>query len=529
MQVEQAGAANCPVDVPQRNLAEMPAWFHYGFLLLIAAVFYLNLFILPATPLYCNPKGDQWVYLHNATRMLHGQKIYRGFFQFTTPGTELVYLALFKIFGVRAWIPNAVAAVIGFLQSWLCINISRKILSGLTAYLPAVLFVVAAFDAWPDATHHLSSSLAVMVALALLVEKRTLHRIAVAAAFCAIATFFTQARGVVAVVGLMVFLWWENRNRHQSRRSLLKTEGIAAGVFAAVTVGLNSYFLWTVGWKRYLWSTVVFGSKYWPAEADFNSLRVYMTDIPFTGHWRGGQAIVCYLLIYVLAPLVYFLFFARFWRESKKRQDEHWDRLILVAVMGFFLFAGVAPAPSYSRLCRVAHPAFIIWAWFLGSSGKFTSLSRKVIWVVTLVLLVGRPLHKQVKESNYLCMPTGPVAFLSPEDYQPYKWVLLHTHPDDYVFDTSGEMYFLPGLRCPAEVQSVSPTDYVRPEQVENLISGLDSKQVRLVFWDQEAMRPKADVPPAADHLGPLRDYFQHNYHQAAEFEQRFLALERNE
>jgi hypothetical protein len=69
--------------------------------LLAAAVFvYLQLFILPDIPLLDH--GDQTIYLFNAARMLEGQVMYRDFFQFTPPGTEFVYLALFKLFGVRA-------------------------------------------------------------------------------------------------------------------------------------------------------------------------------------------------------------------------------------------------------------------------------------------------------------------------------------------------------------------------------------------------------------------------------------------
>lgn len=45
--------------------------------------------------------GDVSVHLLNAARILDGETIYRDFFQFTLPGTELVYLALFKLTGPR--------------------------------------------------------------------------------------------------------------------------------------------------------------------------------------------------------------------------------------------------------------------------------------------------------------------------------------------------------------------------------------------------------------------------------------------
>jgi len=56
--------------------AQPPGWFHYGFLLFAAAFLYLNVFIMPATPIYDPLVVDQWFYLNNATRMLGGQMIY---------------------------------------------------------------------------------------------------------------------------------------------------------------------------------------------------------------------------------------------------------------------------------------------------------------------------------------------------------------------------------------------------------------------------------------------------------------------
>jgi len=152
-------------------------WFHYNFLVLAAAFLYLSLFVLPATPI-AGTDLDQAFYLHDATRMLSGQMIYRDFFQFTPPGTELVYLSIFKVFGVRAWIPNAVLLALGLSLVWLTIFISQKIMSGLTAYLPAILFLVFSFHPAMDGSHHWFSMLAVIGAMALLVQERSLKRLA---------------------------------------------------------------------------------------------------------------------------------------------------------------------------------------------------------------------------------------------------------------------------------------------------------------------------------------------------------------
>lgn len=288
---------------------EPPRWFHCGFLILAAAFLYLDLFVLPATPI-AGTDLDQSLYLHNATKMLDGQMIYRDFFQFTPPGTESVYFGLFKLFGVRAWISNATLLGLGLSLTGLCVFISKKILSGLTAYLPAFLFLVLAFHPAVDGSHHWFSMLAVTAAVALIIRERNLARLAGAGALCALASFFTQPRGVGAVVGIALFLWWEHRIRPQGGRSLLKSESVLAGVFVAVTVALNLYFVWEAGLKRFLWCTVTFGIKYYPAESQLNSLQAYMAFPPMVPHLRYVPQ-PGWLFIHAIMPLVYLIFFAR--------------------------------------------------------------------------------------------------------------------------------------------------------------------------------------------------------------------------
>jgi hypothetical protein len=69
------------------------------------AFLYLRTFLLPAVPLIDG--GDGVLFFVRALRILHGQLIYRDFFELVTPGTDLLYAAGFKISGVRAWVLQA--------------------------------------------------------------------------------------------------------------------------------------------------------------------------------------------------------------------------------------------------------------------------------------------------------------------------------------------------------------------------------------------------------------------------------------
>src|SRR5579864_578948 len=171
-------AASCP-------------WATLTMVSLSALFVYLQVFILPGTPRLAT--GDQAIYLHHAARMLDGQLIYRDYDHFTFPGTDVLYMALFRLFGVRAWIPQAMLIVVGVSMVWLILFISRKLLTGSVVYLPAALFVVLPFSSYLDATHHWFSIVAVTAALAVLLEARTCMRLLGAGALIGVATFFTQS------------------------------------------------------------------------------------------------------------------------------------------------------------------------------------------------------------------------------------------------------------------------------------------------------------------------------------------------
>lgn len=63
---------------------------------------YLRTFLLPWVPLIVG--GDRVLFFVRALRIVHGQVVYRDFFELVTPGTDLLYAAGFKILGVHAWI-----------------------------------------------------------------------------------------------------------------------------------------------------------------------------------------------------------------------------------------------------------------------------------------------------------------------------------------------------------------------------------------------------------------------------------------
>ena len=506
-----------------KSLAGIPLlWFMLGGLLFL----YLPFFLPGPTPIWLS--GDQAVYLVNATRIVQGQVIYRDFCQYTLPGTELVYAGLFRLLGIRSWIPNVLLILLGLSLAWLSVSISRKVLDRRSAFLPGLLFLVVPFRHMLNGTHHWFSALAVMAAVAVVIEKRTLARLAAAGALCGLAAFFTQARGLAAILGLAVFLLWEHWQEKQSG-TFLKRELYLLLSFLATQIATNAYFIFKVGLGAFWDCTVTFGLRHYSAHSEANSLKAYMLGLPLVPPWRHLPTLGVWLFIHGLLPLVYLLFFFRYRREVQARPEEPWDRLMLLSIVGLFLFLGVAPAPNWFRLCSISLPELILLVWLVNSMRSFRALLLGCLWIVAGILAVTEPWPARIHWHGYLDLPTGRTAFPTQDSYDKYKWVLQRTRPSEFFFDGASlpRMYFPLGLRNPAKVPFFTTTDYTRPEQVEDALGALERHKVRFVVWALELDMPPLDRPEG-DHLGPLRAYLRARYHVVKVFPDFDQVWERN-
>jgi len=506
-----------PVDAVRSAPTSKRGWLTLA-IFLSCLFIYLQVFVLPSTPRVAT--GDQAIYLNNGARMLAGEMIYRDYDHFTLPGTDMTYMALFRLFGVRAWIPQAMLIVLGTSLVWLIVVVSMKIMPLTSSLLAGLLFVTLPFSSCLDASHHWYSTLGTTAALALLMEKRSLARLIGAGILVGLATFYTQSAALCAV-GFAVFLWWEHRVEKSPRALLLEKELALLASFLVTLTACLAYFVWKVGLRRLFYSTVVFVVKYFPADW-FNNWRVYMTGRPQVHNWTTWPDLLAFALIHLLIPLIYVLIFVRYALRSSPSVDQPWRRLMLINLTGLFLFLSIASAPAYSRLYPVSPPAVVLLVWFLHSAARFGHESKaeqlllRGLWAMTIVLAIARPAITQTRWNESLELPTGRTAFAGyPVLYDKCRWASERTRPGDYFLDDP-QMCFALRLRDTSRVPFFRPTDYTRPEQVQDAIQALARLHVRFVGWyanlDDEV------VDPAGDHLAPLRAYLRKNYHLARSF-----------
>lgn len=397
------------VFAESRKLPLTPA-----FLLIAFAFVYLHVFMFPFTPVAA--WGDQSLFLLEARHLLKGLILYRDVFELNTPGTTAVYWAFFRLFGVRAWIPDFMLVLLGVSLAWLTLMISRKLITGPSAYLPPLLFLTFAFRSMLDGTHHWYSALAATAALAVVIESRSNRRLVAAGALCGVAAWFTSTRGPAALLGLAAFLLWERRQMKEAWRSLAGRMGYLCVSFLATALALNAYFVWKAGLRRFLYCTVVFTLKYYPAEP-YNNWKAYMAYLPHINPWTKWLEISVWVFIHGLVPLVYVLFFVRNWREAGPHAVEPRAPLMLVNMAGFFLFLGVAPSPGFYRLCSVSIPAFIILVWLMRCPGWLERVMLMFLWTTGVVLSTVEPVMRQNHWRAYFDLPTGRTAYLDAGSY----------------------------------------------------------------------------------------------------------------
>jgi hypothetical protein len=486
----------------------VPATIAMGFLSFAAC--YFRSFAFPDIPFVV--WGDQIGYFNAGSRIAAGQLPYRDYFQIVPVGTDLTYAFLIKCFGFRLWIPNLVMACLIATAAILITLVSLRILRGSVVFLPGLLLAGLILPVAVDATHHWFSTIAVLAAVLMLMEGTTLPRVAAAGALCGLAACFTQTKGALGLAALGLYLAVGLRQRvpqaTERWKAVLLLCGGAAGVFAMV----NAYFIGAAGFRQWLFCVVIYPARYYsvPSLNNWHAL-IYELRAPHgTSNWMS------LIFMYASVPLVYIAFAAVARKQWSPGLDESRRRVMLVALVGFAMFIGIASEPSGKRLATVTPLALVLLAWLLDRPGKIAGYTKKMLAVVAILLAVVAPVRLQARQHPYLDLPAGRAAFSDPAQFQEYRWLLNRTRPGQYFFGMPP--YFTAfHLVNPAAIEGFHPSDYTRPEQVVALVEALKAHPVPLIVFRQS--RSYLFVPDSEqNHLGPFRDYVSGNYRMVKTF-----------
>jgi len=453
--------------------------------------------------------------------MFDGQMIYRDFFQFSTPGTSAIYFLLFKIFGLRLWIPGLSLLLLGLVLAALGVVISKKVMGPGLALLPSAIFLIGIYKNQLHPIHHWYSVALVLAALAVLMERRSYMRIAGAGALCGLAYSFTQTRGLSAAAALAVYFWWESRARSEGWRKALRKEIWLGGGLIAALVAVNAYFIAKVGLARYLWCTVVFGIEYHHQAGGPNTFLSFFYDLPTLGS-RGHFlfAILQWGVVFVVVPLVIAGFFILYGRQSGERSADYWARPMLLAMMGLSLILSVAPAPSLGRMGPSILPGIILLGWFYDSKRRSHRALAALLGVVVVLLAPHGAAGFQLRPMTVLQTSRGPLALADPSVDRIFGWIQSRCRPGEYFFAAADpDVYFYLDLRNPTPVPFVTDSGYTTDEQLAAVIHGLEQHRVRYIFWDSVELGEVSPGASASEHpIAPLWNYMVNHYRKVKAF-----------
>jgi hypothetical protein len=485
------------------------------------ATCYLRDFVLPHVPVIS--WADQMLFASDGARIVAGQMPYRDYFQFVTPGTDLVYAFLFRHLGLLLWIPNALMVCLAATAVLLMTLAAGRVLRGNFVALPAVLTVGFILFGGLDATHHWFSGLIAIIAMLVLFHGSQDWRLILAGALCGVVATFTQSKGATVTVGFLVYLLWQSFDEKKKASVSWRRCMLLCGAALVIFLAINGPYMAALGIKEWIKWVVIFPFRYYPT-LPAQTWRSPVDDFRYqTGFIRW----ICIPFVYLTVPLVYFVFLSVMHRRRRIEPDQPWNQLLLLAITGLAMFLAVAPCLSVMRVSSASLPGMVLLAWLLNRWGRQGRVAAGALAALSLAIAVYLPIRNQTMPWHYLDLPAGRTAILDPNRYELYRWMAENTHP--------GQMYFGIGplalplwLQTPAPISAPIPYAYDRPEHIAASIAAIETNRVPLLL-----LRPYRYLAGTwgytDDHLRPFQTYLDQHYRYVKTFPAGFELWQRSD
>ena len=475
-----------------------------------SAYLYLNLFTLHGVPFLLS--GDQVYLWTSAQQILNGQVPYRDFFQYTTPGADLVFAVFFRAFGASIWVTNLVVLVLGVVTACIGFGLSRKLMRVEMAAICTAVFLVLIYGRALNATHHWFAALLILIAIGVCMEDLDTKRIAVSGALLGAAAFFNQAHGGAALIGFAVFLVCKGVRDGRTPIGIARTLGVLLLTSALVLIASLGYYLATAGFEKvwYCLVTDVFeyvGKHSSPA-----------AGLPYFATRSGGiSSAASYLAIYILLPIVYSVSLWRCWR-LRKTPSFPWGRIALLSLVGLSLLLEVGTSINWLRLFAVSFPGILLTVWMIGEQVAWRRFA-----VLTASIVLGYGAIHQVSAKRGALNVSGEVPggqfAASRQVYEKISWLAQHTQEGELFFQAGWPGVYLPlKVSNPIYFPTVTRPDGVRDQDVASILQQMKANRISYVLWTRN-LDVNCEFASCDDYLVGLRAYLASSYVRVHSFD----------
>ncbi|MGB0065886.1 MAG: hypothetical protein WBP85_15690 [Terracidiphilus sp.] len=480
-----------------------PNWWLISTLFGTAIYLYLRLFTLHNIPFLLS--GDQDYFWMNGMRLLAGDHIYQDYFRYTPPGTDLVYAAIFSVFGTHVWTTNVTVLALGIAFAWVCFSLSAKLMRRSLACLTTAVFIVLVYGKAINGTNHWFAVLAISAAVNLLATGASRARLTAAGTLLALAAFFNQVHGGVALVAVCLFLLCKRFGAKDNSGHVAQDLGVLFLGFGIPLMLFNSYFIAQVGWQKVWYCQVIYVLRY-PGHLSDSWLLDLGKSLTRSDFFKTAP----YLPMYILLPAAYCM--AVWLCCFRKTRSFPRERVALLALTGFLLMVEVATAINWLRLYAVSLPGIILSVWILSEWLRIKSFAYTLVSVLVLGCGVQQVISIHAVNSAEGKLPGGMLA-TTPESYEKLHWIAQRTHPGEDFFQAGWPGVYLPlQLRNPLYVSSVARFDIPHDEDIPLTVRQLQSKAVHYILWTELLDRDCHPDRPCIDSISPVRDYLHSSY-----------------
>lgn len=258
--------------------------------------------------------GDEGIWLHAADRMIHGQILYRDFFEFHPPGGFLLTSAWLSVFGSSLFAARSLAVLVIAITAGFTYSCCRA-LSGRArlSMLLTLSWVAASQGGWTQINHHWFTSMFSMIAMWSLMPADGKSRQPILAGLAAsAATLVTTHRGAIIVLAAFTSLLLQ-----KSLTDIIKF--ISSGLLLLAAILL---FLWYQGTIDEAFDQVILFAIHNYSNIQRVSFGAFMTI----------QQIV---LVGVFPAMACLLVLALYRRGRTLWREKYWSIGCLFALSGF--------------------------------------------------------------------------------------------------------------------------------------------------------------------------------------------------